>query len=222
MATFEQKVKYIYNSNRLDGVYVAYETTLEILSRPKDPLDQSVDLVGMDKEEFERAVCVSHMEALNWVEKISKEQRAYNEGDILGIHRRLMEGVILSGGEYRECTLNYRAVPPVAPIDIPMRMRRILGIMNLGIERAKSKELLAWQVHHEFLFVHPFIEGNGRTARLLLNLVRYRSGLDLELVPFAEHEKYLRSLVDYGKKLQEAQAAARAAGQSGRTAAPPT
>lgn len=222
MATFEQKVKYIYNSNRLDGVYVPYEKTLEILSRPKDPLDQSVDLVGADKEEFERAVCVSHMEALRWVEKIAQEKRPYGEGDILGIHRRLMEGVILSGGEYRECTLNYRAVPPVAPQDIGARMRRVLGILNLGLERAKSKELLAWQVHHEFLYVHPFIEGNGRTARLLLNLVRFRAGLDLELIPFAEHEKYLRSLVDYGKKLQEAQEAAKAAGQSGRSAVPPS
>jgi Fic family protein len=122
-----------------------------------------------------------------------------------------MEGVILSGGEYRECTLRYKAVPPVPPEQIAQRIRRVLGILNLGLERAKSKELLAWQVHHEFLYVHPFIEGNGRTARLLLNLVRFRSGLDLELVPFAEHEKYLRSIVDYRKKLAEAQRAAQGA-----------
>ena len=201
MATLEQKVKYIYNSNRLDGVHVPYEQTLELLSAPVDPLGDSV-LIGMDgKTEYERNVVLSHMSALRYAEQLGGMTRRITEDDLRELHRRLMENVILSGGEYRECTLNYRAVPPVQPADIARRMQRVMNIVNLGFERAREKGILAWQVHHEFLYVHPFIEGNGRTARLLLNLVRFRAGLDLELIPFAEHERYLRSIVDYGKKL---------------------
>ncbi len=205
MATLEQKVKYVYNSNRLDGVHVPYEATLELAKEPPDPLDESVDLTGIDpKETYSRSVVLSHLQALAFVERLARQNRHYNENDLRDLHRRLMEGVILSGGEFRECTLNYRAVPPVAPGEIPKRLRRVLDIMNMGYERAKAKDILAWQVHHEFLYVHPFIEGNGRTARLLLNMLRFRAGLDLELVPFAEHERYLRSIVDYGKKLAAA------------------
>jgi Fic family protein len=204
MASLEQKVKYIYNSNRLDGVHVPYEKTLALALEPPDPLGDSVDLVGMDDKMYDRAVVLSHMQALFYVEKLGRDKRVITESELRDIHRRLMEGVILSGGEFRECTLNYKAVPPVPPEQIARRLKRVLDLMNLGFDRARSKEMLAWQVHHEFLFVHPFIEGNGRTARLLLNLVRFRAGLDLELVPFAEHEKYLRSIVDYGRKLSQA------------------
>ena len=201
MATLEQRVKYVYNSNRLDGVHVPYERTLELVKAPPDPLDESAEILGMDQKRYDRAVVLSHYQALLYVEKIAGDRRPYTEQDLREIHRRLMDGVILSGGEFRECTLNYKAVPPVAPADIPRRLKRVLDILNGGIDRPGPKEVLGWQVHHEFLYVHPFIEGNGRTARLLLNLVRFRSGLDLELIPFAEHERYLRSLVEYGKKL---------------------
>jgi Fic family protein len=201
MASFEQRVKYVYNSNRLDGIHVPYEATLQLLSEPPDPLGES-GVGGMDPNKtYDRHVILSHYQALLHVEKIAREQRPYGEGDVREIHRRLMDGVILSGGEFRECKLNLKAVPPVPPDQIGRRLLRVLNILNLGVERAKSKEILAWQVHHEFLYVHPFIEGNGRCARLLLNLVRFRSALDLELVPFAEHERYLRSIVDYGTKL---------------------
>jgi Fic family protein len=112
-----------------------------------------------------------------------------------------MEGVLLSNGEYRECTLKYNAIPPLPAGEIPARMARVLAILNQGFDRARDKAILAWQVHHEFIYVHPFLEGNGRMARLLMNLVRLRAGLDIEVVPFAEREKYLRSIVDYGRKL---------------------
>lgn len=206
MTAFEQKVKYVYNSNRLDGVHIPYEKTLELLQDPVPQLSES-GIVGMDgKTEYERNVVLSHMAALLFVERLARAPGPFAEDDVKEVHTRLMEGVILSAGEYRECTLNYKAIPPVAPGEIPRRMQRVVKIMNLGLERAKSKDILAWQVHHEFLYVHPFIEGNGRTARLLLNLMRLRSGLDLEVIPFAERERYIRSVVEYGKKLAASQA----------------
>ena len=207
MAELETKAKYIYNSNRLDGVHVPYETTLELLSAPPDPLGESVDLPAMDGPKvYDRAVVLSHMNALLFVEKVARIA-PLTEAHLREIHRRLMEGVILSNGEYRECTLNYKAIPPVEPALIPQRMQRVLAILNQGLDRAKDKAILAWQVHHEFIYIHPFIEGNGRTARLLMNLVRLRAGLDLEVVPFAEHERYLRSIVDYGRKLAQTKGA---------------
>lgn len=220
MADLAHKAKYIYNSNRLDGVHVAYETTLELISKPVDPLAESVDLPAIEgPKQYSHNVVLSHMGALMFVEKLARVS-TLTEAHICEIHSRLMDGVILSGGEYRECTLNYRAIPPVPPEQIPARMRRVVAIMNQGFERAKNKAVLAWQVHHEFIYVHPFIEGNGRTARLLLNLMRFKAGLELEIVPFADHEKYLRSIVDYGKKLTTAIGPQAAASTSARLLPP--
>jgi Fic family protein len=201
MADLEQKAKFIYNSNRLDGVHVPFERTLDIVQAPPDPLAESVEIEAMDGQKSHgRAVVLSHKEALDYVESNAKVAR-FTEQHLREIHRRLMDGVILSNGEYRECTLKYRALPPVPPDQIAARLARLLAIMNQGFDRAKDKAILAWQVHHEFIYVHPFIEGNGRTARLLLQMIRFRAGLDLEVVPFAEHERYMRSIVEYGRKL---------------------
>ena len=204
MADLEQKAKFIYNSNRLDGVHVPFEKTLEIVQAPPDPLSESVELEAMDgQKQHARSVVLSHRDALDFVERLSRSPQV-TEAHIREIHRRLMDGVILSNGEFRECTLKYKALPPLAPEEIPARLARVVAIMNQGFERAKDKAILAWQVHHEFIYVHPFIEGNGRTARLLLQLMRMRAGLGIEIVPFAEHERYLRSIVEYGRKLAAA------------------
>jgi Fic family protein len=220
-----QAAKYIYNSNRLDGVHIAYDAVLDLVENPPDPLADSVDIpamAGAGEKTYFRHHVTSHHDALEHLQTLVAEA-PYTEQHILDLHHRLMDGVILSSGEYRECTLRYRMIPPVAADQIPTRMRRVLAIMNLGFDRAPDKGILAWQVHHEFIYVHPFIEGNGRLARLLLNLTRLRAGLPLEVIPFGEHQRYLRSIMAYGQKLQSVTGgpAPRATSQSGRLLQPP-
>ena len=66
------------------------------------------------------------------------------------------------------------------------------------LERSSTKkDQLAWRVHHEFITVHPFIEANGRMARLLMNLVRLRAGLDVAIVRFEDREKYSKAIVEF-------------------------
>ncbi len=197
----ETKARYIYNSNRLDGIHLTYEQTVGILNRGKDPLSEGAEHQGTDGKMVDPAAVTSHEDALLFVEKLARSGAAVSEPALREIHRRLMEGLLLSNGAYRECTLHYKGIPPVAPEAIRARLDRFLALLNQGFERAAKKDIFAWQIHHEFIFIHPFIEGNGRTARLLLNLVRFRAGLDLEVIPFAERERYARSIVEYGQKL---------------------
>jgi len=219
MADLELRGKFIYNSNRLDAVHVSYENTIELLKASPDSLLESVEIPAIDgSKTYDRAVVLSHFNALAFVEKLARTP-PFTEAHVREIHRRLMDGVIVSRGDYREVPLYPRGIPPVAPQDIPRRMARVLAILNQGFERAKDKALLAWQVHHEFFHVHPFIEGNGRMARLLLNLVRFRAGLDLEVVQFAERERYHRSILEYGRKLAAA-LGAKPASSSARTEPP--
>ncbi|MFC1705280.1 Fic family protein [Planctomycetota bacterium] len=201
MAEVAALAKYVYNSNRLDGVHIPFETTLQLIESPPDPREDSVEIPALegDKTYFHYHV-TSHFEAVQYLSHLAR-MVPITQDHIRDLHRRLMEGVILSNGEYRECTLRYRNMQPLSPEQIDSRMQRVLAIMNQGLERARDKSVLGWQVHHEFIHVHPFIEGNGRTARLLLNLVRLRAGLEIEIIPFAEHERYLRSILAYGRKL---------------------
>jgi Fic family protein len=196
----ETKARYIYNSNRLDGIHLAYDQTVAILSQGKDPLSEAAEFPTMDGKTVDRAAVTSHEDALLFVEKLARSGVPLSEPTLREVHRRLMEGVLLSNGAYRECTLHYKGIPPVPPEQIRERVDKFLALVNQGFDRAARKDIFAWQVHHEFIFIHPFIEGNGRTARLLQNLVRLRAGLDLEVIPFGEREKYARSIMEYGQK----------------------
>jgi Fic family protein len=215
--------KYIYNSNRLDGVHIAFETTLELIQARPSSLEDTVDIPPMTgSKTFHRHHVLSHADAIDMLSRLAKE-RVFTQEHVQDLHRALMNGVILSNGEFRECTLRYRNIPAVPPEDIPRRVKRLLTLMNQGFERARDKVVLAWQVHHEFIFGHPFIEGNGRLARLLLNVIRMRAGLGIEVIPFGEAERYMKSIAAYGRKLAEltGQKPVGSHSQSGRLLQPP-
>jgi Fic family protein len=223
MAEIERVSKYVYNSNRLDGVHIPYETTLELLIAGSAGAAAGDEVTGLDGKSYYPENVTSHGDALRLVQDLAKRP-PYDEAHIRQIHATLMGGVLLSAGEYRECTLRYRGIPSVAPGDIEARLGRVLALMNQGPERAKDPKLLAWQVHHELIYVHPFIQGNGRMARLLLNLVRLRCGLaSIEIIPFDKREEYMHSIVAYGQRLARARGAepASTTSRSGRLLDPP-
>lgn len=196
MLKLEDYAKFIYNSNRLDGVHIDFDTTTSVLAGTY--VEDAI--VGLDKRHYFREHVTSHYQALRFIEQLAV-QPPYAEYHLREVHRRLMSDVILSAGEYRECTLRYRMIPPVPAADIEQRLERVVAYMNDGFSNARDKAVLAWQVHHELLFVHPFIEGNGRTARLLYALMRTRAGLDMVSIPYGQHERYHRSIVLYGEKV---------------------
>ncbi len=76
-------------------------------------------------------------------------------------------------------------------------MAWLVNLINTGLERAQDPHKFSWRIHHEFITLHPFIEANGRLARLLLNLVRLRRGLDLTVVPFVDREAYSRAILEF-------------------------
>ncbi len=210
----ERKAKYIYNSNRLDGVHVPFEGTLQLCREGPGPYVDGRDVQGMEAGKiYDADVVGSHLGAIHFIEKLAHRPGTFTDADFREIHRRLMDGVIVSRGEYREVALRTGGFPPVQPADIPKRVERILTLVNVGFERAPKKDIFAWQVHHEVYLAHPFIDGHGRMARLMLNFLRFKAGLDLEVVPFAERERYLNSIKEYAQRLY-------ALKESGRLAIP--
>ena len=85
-------------------------------------------------------------------------------------------------------------------------MASLIELANKGLERTDKKDQLAWRIHHEFITIHPFIEANGRMARLLMNLIRLRAKLDLAIVRFEDREKYSKAIIEFQQhKIQRAQ-----------------
>mgnify|MGYP004002459209 CR=1 FL=1 len=78
--------------------------------------------------------------------------------------------------------------------------KEINSLMKSFVESfGKNKELdhpviHAAKIHKEFVFIHPFIDGNGRVARLLMNLVLMKAGYPITLIPKISRPAYIRSL----------------------------
>lgn len=94
---------------------------------------------------------------------------------------------------------------PPSPIEVPFLMREFLYWMNRDDRHEIHPVLKAGTVHHELVRIHPFIDGNGRVARVLATLILFLGGYDIRRF-FSLEEYYDRDAVVYYQNLQEASA----------------
>jgi len=211
MQSTDLAARYVFGSNALDGITLSFQQTQEILGQAGS-IDPETELKGADGKTFEAAIVLGHSKALKLLHERVLAGGFAAEELIKSLHSAMMEDLLLSAGEYREVALRVKGLLiPSPPHSLEERMVALLNLVNVGLEKASDKNQLAWRVHHEFYTIHPFIEGNGRIARLLLNYVRLRAGLGLSLLGPAQREQYGRAIIEFQK--QKIAKAKRKAGQ---------
>lgn len=203
--------RYVYHSNRLDGVTLDEAATRKILSGKVDAPVQ-----GDDGREFEPEVVLGHKRALLGMQLVAEEQKPVSQEDLKTLHRALMGELLLSAGEYRECNLRYKGLLIASPPEhLGERMTWLLNLVNSGLEKAQDAHKFSWRIHHEFITLHPFIEGNGRMARLLMNLIRIRRKLPITIVTYEDREKYSKAIIEFQQqKIARAHEKMRASGET--------
>ena len=98
-----------------------------------------------------------------------------------GIYRT--ERVVLTGSHY----------PLPKPDQIPNKMKEYIDWFNTH-EKTTDPVKFAALSHQKFVFIHPFIDGNGRVARLIMNLVLLRAGYQICIIPPILRHEYVESL----------------------------
>lgn len=98
-------------------------------------------------------------------------------------------GVIITGSEHK----------PPEPFEVPIRMRELFDW--IGANQDENPIVIAAVAHHEMVKIHPFKDGNGRTARLLLNLILLKKGFPICNIKRSERPDYYNalSLADEGE-----------------------
>jgi len=94
---------------------------------------------------------------------------------------------------------------PPPPIEIPFLMREYIYWLNKDDKDTIHPVLKAGIVHHELVRIHPFIDGNGRVARVLATLILFLGGYDIRRF-FSLEEYYDRDAISYYQNLQRASA----------------
>jgi len=153
------EVEFAHNSTAIEG------NTLTLMET-KVLLEDGISVGGKAIREIYEVV--NHKKAFRYVKQCIKEGLPLDENIVKDIHALVMENIIV-GGIYR----NEEVVISGAGHTPPARSEMFAQIKNFFIDITYKKdlnpiELAAW-THAEFVQIHPFQDGNGRTARLIMN-----------------------------------------------------
>jgi Fic family protein len=182
------KVDLTYNSNAIEG------NTLS-LSETKLVLEEGLTIGGKTLNEHLEAT--NHAKAIDFVQFLITK-KTIEENDVLNLHAMILDRIDpQNAGFYRHSGVRISGTdytPPNAA-KVPQLMQDVYKLVNV---RSGEPIETAAEIHQKFVDIHPFIDGNGRTARLLLNLYLMRNGYPPVIILKVERKKYLRTIMQTG------------------------
>lgn len=181
------EIEYTHNSTAIEG------NTLTLMET-KLLLEDKLSVGGKDLREIYEVV--NHNKAFAYVADRIKQGKLLDEKTIKDIHALLMENIIM-GGIYRNEDVYISGAQHVPPTPNIM-YQEIKGFYeDLNQDKySNSIESAAW-THAEFVKIHPFIDGNGRVSRLIMNYQLMRGGYLPISIPKEERLSYYDCLETY-------------------------
>ncbi len=199
------RLEFNYNSNHIEGNTLTYGETELLLFFEKTngghdfreyqemlAHDVALKIIKEETADDQRPLTEHFIRSLNkcilvapyWKEAITSEGQATQKEIIPGQYKTSPNSVRLSSGEI----FNY-----TSPDDTPIEMQKLVAWYN---ENSKKEPplVLASLLHYQFVRIHPFDDGNGRVARLLMNYVFLKNELPMVVIKSNEKNKYLSAL----------------------------
>jgi Fic family protein len=182
-----QRIDITYTSNAIEGnTLTAGETALV--------LEKGITISGKPLKDHLEAI--DHARALGWVLEIaSKHDDPITEADIRNLHHLVVAnskpeiaGRYADSARYVNTDTGVHHFP--APVEIPALMEAFCA----WLASARNTPETAFDAHRDLVGIHPFNDGNGRTARLLMNLVLARVGFPPVAIRPADRPAYIRAL----------------------------
>ncbi len=181
------RIELTYTSNAIEG---------NTLTRQETALVVEKDIAVGGKSLKELLEAKNHAKAFDLIKRLSKQKKdLISEKDILEIHSIILEGIDNSNsGYYRRVPVRIAGSKVVLPnpLKVPQLMKEFINFLK------SSKNLhpieLAAMAHYKLVTIHPFIDGNGRTARLLMNLILMKSGYAPAIIRKKDRLIYINSL----------------------------
>jgi len=177
-------LEWTYNSNAIEGNTLTLKETKVVL--------EGITIGGKPmREHFE---AINHKEAIDYVEDIVHQQESLSECFIRDIHQLVLKNIDDDhAGRYRTENIVISGAEHTPPdyLHAPEQMRELLNCHHSfsghPIERAA-------RLHSDFVKIHPFVDGNGRTARLLMNLDLMSTGYLPVIIKAADRLLYYEAL----------------------------
>ncbi|MCC3498886.1 MAG: Fic family protein [Microcoleus sp. PH2017_15_JOR_U_A] len=189
-------VRFTYNSNAIEGNTLTQSETELVLTKGitvgGKTLDEHLEVIG-------------HKEAIDYIENLAQRDTEINEWEIKQIHNLILRKINPEeAGRYRTLDVmaagtNYRYPPHYL---LSQLMGDFASWLNSEVALSLHPVEYASIAHYRFVSIHPFRDGNGRTARLLMNLLLIRAGYPIVVIDNQIRNDYINALA-YGQQNQD-------------------
>ncbi|MDP8258622.1 MAG: Fic family protein [Candidatus Aadella gelida] len=185
-------IEWTYNSDAIEGNSLTLRETRLVL-------EDGLTISG--KSLREHLETINHKEAIEFVEKLIKKSSKINCHAIREIHSLILSKIDdKEAGKYRDVKIFISGSKHIFPeaIEVPM----LMSDFDKWLKGKKGKGNIleyAAEAHFKLVDIHPFIDGNGRTARLLMNLILMKYGFPPAVVLKVDRKKYYNCL-EKGRK----------------------
>lgn len=182
-------IEYSYNSNAIEGNTMTLRETALVL---KDG-----QTIG-GKTLNEHLEIINHRTAINYINEIFTKIEPINQCDICYIHSLILKGIDdLNAGKYRKGEVWISGSKKELPK--PEKVNDLMDIFSKWLVTEQEEQtihpvVLAADVHYRLVEIHPFIDGNGRTSRLLMNLVLLKYGYVIAIIENEKKKDYYLAL----------------------------
>jgi Fic family protein/plasmid maintenance system antidote protein VapI len=163
------ELEYTYESNRIEGNTLSLKETDLVIN-------EGITIAGKSMREHLEAI--NHKEAVEYIKHLIDEKSLFNERELLNIHNLILRGIDPeNAGRYRRLQVMIKGSQHTPPQ--PYMVQKAMEDFFIWFEKEQHSLhpiMLAALVHEKVVSIHPFIDGNGRTCRLLMNLLLLKKG----------------------------------------------
>jgi len=178
-------LEWTYNSNGIEGNTLTLRETQVVL--------EGITVGGKSiKEHLE---VINHEKAILYLEDLAKDNIPISEWNIKNIHLLILKDIDNeNAGRYRNENVIIKGATHIPPdyLKIPEQMEKL--ILNYNTWNKYHPIVQASLLHGELVKIHPFVDGNGRTSRLLMNLVLMNKGYNPVIIKKVDRLKYYEAL----------------------------
>lgn len=180
-------VELTYTSNAIEG---------NTLSRMETALVIEKGITVEGKSLREHLEAINHKKALEYIRELAdKKHQFLEEKDILSIHALILKGINDAwAGRYRQIPVRIFGSNVALPNYLKVPSLMIDFVQWLQSIRGEHPVKIAADAHYKLVSIHPWVDGNGRTARLLMNLILIQHGYPPAIIRKEERQRYLDSL----------------------------
>lgn len=168
-------VAYTYDSNKIEGNTLTLQETHLVVN-------EGITIGGKSMREHLEAI--NHQDAIGFIREMALGKEDISPRNVLDMHQLILKSIDSpNAGIYRKINVRISGSEHIPPEHF--LLSQLMDDFYLHYERQKRvlhPVILAAEMHERLVSIHPFVDGNGRTARLLMNYILLRNGFTIAIL----------------------------------------